>query len=172
MLVTACRDDPFRARSSAYRRRRRASTLVSARQSRDLSDFREELPPMAAAGRVFVYGTLMPGEPRWPALAPYAVGWEPVTAPGWLWDTGRGYPALRFDGGHGGGGGGAVPGVLVTLDPDRLAEALDILDAIEDEGRLYRRVEVVTSGGPAYAYEWLGPTEGLDPLAAGWPPAP
>lgn len=120
---------------------------------------------MAPSGRIFVYGTLMPGEARWPALAPYAVGWERVTATGRLWDTGRGYPAVRFE-----PGGGEVPGILVTIDPPRVAEVLDLLDGIEDEGRLYRRVEVVTSGGPAYAYEWLGLTDGFDALAAGWPP--
>ena len=122
------------------------------------------VPGVAA---IFVYGTLMPGDVRWPALAVYAVRWERVTAVGRLWDTGHGYPAVRF-----GGAGGVVPGVLVTVDEPRVAEALAVLDEIEDEGRLYRRVEVTTSGGPAYAYEWLGPTEGFQPLAAGWPPVP
>lgn len=114
--------------------------------------------------RLFVYGTLMPGEPLWPALAPFAVAWEEVTAPGRIWDTGHGYPAVRFD-----DAAGAVPGVLVTLDPEALAEAIEVLDEVEEEGRLYRRVEVSTSAGPAWAYEWLGPTAGLAALAEGWP---
>ena len=122
------------------------------------------MPGLAA---IFVYGTLMPGDVRWPALAPYALRWERATAAGRLWDTGHGYPAVRFD-----GDGGLVPGVLVTVDPARVADVLELLDGIEDEGRLYRRVEVTTSGGPAYAYEWLGSTEGFAPLAAGWPPVP
>jgi gamma-glutamylcyclotransferase (GGCT)/AIG2-like uncharacterized protein YtfP len=113
--------------------------------------------------RLFVYGTLMPGEPLWPALAPFAVSWQVVSAAGLLWDTGRGYPAVRFL-----ERGGEVPGVLVILDPARSAEAVELLDEIEEEGRLYRRVEVVTSAGPAFAYEWLGPTDGLRPLPAGW----
>ena len=113
---------------------------------------------------LFVYGTLMPGEPLWPALAPFAVAWDEATAAGRIWDTGNGYPAVRFD-----AAAGAVPGVLVALDPDRLAAAIGLLDEIEEEGSLYRRVEVLTSAGPAWAYEWLGPTAGLALLPQGWP---
>ena len=116
--------------------------------------------------RLFVYGTLMPGAPLWPALEPFAVSWEPATAAGRIWDTGHGYPGVRFD-----PAGEAVPGVLVLLDPARAAEAVALLDEIEEEGRLYRRVKVVTSVGPALAYEWLGPTEGLRVLPEGWPRA-
>jgi len=119
---------------------------------------------MDGSARLFVYGTLMPDEPLWPALAQFAVSWEAVTAQGRLWDTGRGYPAVRFD-----DAGGVVPGVLVDLDPDRAAEAIEELDRIEDEGRLYRRLEVTTSRGPALAYEWLGSTDGLAHLPEGWP---
>jgi gamma-glutamylcyclotransferase (GGCT)/AIG2-like uncharacterized protein YtfP len=113
---------------------------------------------------LFVYGTLMPGEQLWPALAPFAVAWEEATAVGRLWDTRLGYPAVRFA-----EGGDAVPGVLVALDADRLTAAIGLLDDIEEEGRLYRRVQVSTSGGPAWAYEWLGPTTGLAALPDGWP---
>lgn len=112
---------------------------------------------------LFVYGTLMPGEALWPALEPFAVAWRPASAAGRIWDTGLGYPAVRFD-----AGAGPVPGVVVDLDPERAGAAISLLDGIEEEGRLYRRVEVVTTGGPAYAYEWLGPTEGLTPLPEGW----
>ena len=117
--------------------------------------------------RVFVYGTLMPGEPLWPVLAPYAVSWRDATAAGRIWDTGRGYPAVRFD-----VPGDVVPGVLVTLDPGRAPAAIAVLDGVEEEGSLYRRVEVVASGGRAWAYEWLGPTDGLDRLPGGWRPPP
>ncbi len=117
--------------------------------------------------RLFVYGTLMPGEPLWPALKPYAASWQPVTACGDLWDTGLGFPCVRFDPSAPG-----VPGVLVDLEPDRIDEALAMLDRVEDEGRLYRRVVVETSAGPALAYEWLGSTDGLRRLAGGWPTTP
>jgi gamma-glutamylcyclotransferase (GGCT)/AIG2-like uncharacterized protein YtfP len=113
--------------------------------------------------RIFVYGTLMPGQPLWPALAPFAGSWLAATAGGRIWDTGSGYPAVRFD-----AGGEPVAGVVVVLDPTRAAEALVVLDEIEEVGRLYRRVEVATSAGPAFAYEWLGPTDGLRLLAGGW----
>ena len=118
---------------------------------------------MSGPAQIFVYGTLMPGEPLWPALAPFAVACQAATAAGGIWDTGNGYPAVRFD-----LAGDAVPGVVVALDPARLAAALDLLDEIEEEGRLYRRVEVATSVGVAWAYEWLGPTEGLVELPDGW----
>ncbi len=117
--------------------------------------------------RLFVYGTLMPGHVLWPQLAPYATSCERVTATGRLWDTGHGYPGVRFH--H---EGDAVPGVLVHLAPGRATEAVNLLDRIEDEGRLYRRVEVTTSAGPALAYEWLGPVDDLLHLHDGWPPAP
>ncbi len=114
--------------------------------------------------QLFVYGTLMPGERLWPELAPFALSWAEASAPGRLWDTGHGYPGVRFDR-H----GAAVPGVVVRLGAARASEAVAVIDAIEAEGRLYRRVEVVTSAGCAFAYEWLGRTEGLEPLRDGWP---
>jgi len=114
--------------------------------------------------RIFVYGTLMPGHPLWPELAPFAASWDRATAPGRLWDTGRGYPCVRFD-----GAGEAVPGVVVALRPERVDEALEVLDAVEEVGVLYRRVEVDTSAGRAFAYEWLGAAEGLRALPGGWP---
>ncbi len=120
---------------------------------------------MAPATCVFVYGTLMPGQLRWPSLEPYATTCTPASVTGRLWDTGRGYPAIRFD-----IDGGPVPGFLVALAPERVDDAMARLDHIEGEGVLYRRVEVVTSGGRATSYEWLGPTDGLTLLVAGWPP--
>lgn len=114
---------------------------------------------------VFVYGTLMPGGVRWPFLRSFAGPSRPATARGQLWDTGRGYPAARFD-----PCGGEIPGVLVTIVPDRFGAALAVLDRIEGEGVLYRRVDVDTSLGPAISYEWLGSVEGFVPLPDGWPP--
>lgn len=127
---------------------------------------------MEGPARLFVYGTLMPGEPRWPELARYAVSWERVTAQGRMWDTGHGYPAVQFDVSGGRTPPGSVPGVLVTLDPSRAAEAMERLDRIEGVGRLYRRVEVTTSLGRASAYEWLGVVDGLTMLPDGWPTSP
>ncbi|MGH9038272.1 MAG: gamma-glutamylcyclotransferase family protein [Acidimicrobiia bacterium] len=115
--------------------------------------------------RVFVYGTLMPGQPRWPYLRPYAVSWEAATAAGRLWDTGRGYPAARFDDpDH------EIPGVAVLLAAETALEAVQVLDDIEGEGSLYRRVQIATSCGQALSYEWLRATDGFPPLPGGWPP--
>ncbi|MEI2422358.1 hypothetical protein V6O07_18910, partial [Arthrospira platensis SPKY2] len=47
---------------------------------------------------LFAYGTLLPGDERWPLLSPFVVdeGWVD-RVPGELFDTGLGYPAARFD---------------------------------------------------------------------------
>lgn len=113
--------------------------------------------------RVFVYGTLMPGQPRWPALQQYASTWTEATASGHLWDTGQGYPAIRFA-----EDAEAVAGYVVTLGDERWAEAVAHLDRIEGEGVLYRRVVVPTSAGSAMSYQWLGSTSGFVALRSGW----
>ncbi|MDP9389717.1 MAG: gamma-glutamylcyclotransferase [Actinomycetota bacterium] len=112
---------------------------------------------------IFVYGTLMPGERRWPLLLPYAGSWSEATAPGRLWDTGNGYPAATFD-----DEASEVRGVLVVLTPGVAEEAIRVLDEIEAEGTLYRRRLVITSRGSALTYEWLGPTEALALLPGAW----
>ena len=111
---------------------------------------------------VFVYGTFLPGHVRWPVLEPFAASWVPAVAQGALWDTGAGYPAALF------GAGGRIPGVVVRLISEAAAAAVGVLDAVEGEGRLYRRVEVETSAGRAAAYEWLGSTDGFRSLPTGW----
>lgn len=114
---------------------------------------------------MFVYGTLMPGQPRWRHLQPYAASWTPATTRGRLWDTGLGYPAATFDeDGH------DIPGVAVVVQAGLASSAIRLLDEIEGEGSLYRRVEILTSAGEAVSYEWLGPTDGFRPLPGGWPP--
>ncbi|MGH8991701.1 MAG: gamma-glutamylcyclotransferase family protein [Acidimicrobiia bacterium] len=109
---------------------------------------------------------MMPGQARWRHLRPFADSWRPATCRGRLWDTGRGYPAAIF------GPGGEIPGVAVVLKRGVIEEAVRLLDEIEGEGQLHRRVEIATSAGPAVTYEWLGSTAGLLPLANGWPPEP
>ena len=108
---------------------------------------------------VFVYGTFLPGESRWPLLEPFAASVDAANARGQLWDTGRGYPAARFD------VDGTIPGAVVALRAETEAGALVRLDEIESEGTLYRRITIDTSHGPAQSYEWLGPTDGLRVLA-------
>lgn len=112
---------------------------------------------------VFVYGTFLPGEPRWPLLEPYAAEVVDATVSGRLYDTGRGYPAARFDTGP-----GSIPGVCVRVWAEHWNAVIDLLDGVEAEGTLYRRMEVVTSAGAATTYEWLGDTGCLHPLPDGW----
>lgn len=107
--------------------------------------------------RVFVYGTLMPGDVRWPHLAPFATAWTDATATGRLFDTGHAFPCAVFD-----PAGEAIPGVVVSLADARRDEALDALDRVE--GFLYRRIEIDTSAGPAWSYEWMGRTDDLRPI--------
>ena len=117
---------------------------------------------MHATHRLFVYGTLLPGEPRWPSIERFAETTADATAPGTLWDTGRGYPAAVF------AGATDVPGAVITIRAEQWDEVIEHLDLVEGEGVLYRRVEIPTSAGPATSYEWLGQTEGMTPLPRGW----
>lgn len=114
---------------------------------------------------VFVYGTLMPGQPRWPFLSEFVVA-QPVpdSITGRLLDTGCGYPGL-ID------GRGSVHGWSVDLDPRRVTRALEVLDAIEGtEVGLYRRIRVRTrSGVDCWTYLYLDDSEGLRDLRGRWP---
>lgn len=104
-----------------------------------------------SAQLVFVYGTLLPGEERWPILAQFVVGpGHPTTVRGHLYDTGEGYPAAAFE-----LGGGDVRGQVFRLDAARLTEAFAVLDEVEDAVLgLYRRVRVTTAEGlEAWAYQ-------------------
>jgi gamma-glutamylcyclotransferase (GGCT)/AIG2-like uncharacterized protein YtfP len=116
--------------------------------------------------RLFVYGTLKPGQSRWPALAPFVDPLEPVVAAevkGRLWATPWGWPALTP-------GTDPVRGVLVALHRDRVADALARLDEIEgvDTG-LFERVATATCAGTLCSiYMWPRDTEGFTLLEGGW----
>ena len=112
---------------------------------------------------LFVYGTLRPGDVRWPLLAPYVAG-DGVAdaADGTLFDMGVGYPAARFWTGR------AIRGLTYELVADTIDVALETLDVEEAtvEG-LYRRVLLTTLGGHrAWAYEY-GSGLALTPIASG-----
>jgi gamma-glutamylcyclotransferase (GGCT)/AIG2-like uncharacterized protein YtfP len=109
----------------------------------------------ATAPRLFVYGTLQPDRLRWPVLAPFALRHRPAAVPGTLYDTGNGWPVAVFAAVD-----RDVPGVLVDLDPDRLAEALTLLDRIEGTvaGLLRRDLVTTTDGAVAWSYNWPGST--------------
>lgn len=114
--------------------------------------------------RVFVYGLLKPGQRLHSIVAPFVDGSVPGTVSGCLYDAG--VPAARFD------EPGTISGVVLTLDPARVEEALAVLDDLEDEGEMYRRVtvEVTTPEGAvtAHAYEYLRPLDGRRAVGSSW----
>jgi gamma-glutamylcyclotransferase (GGCT)/AIG2-like uncharacterized protein YtfP len=100
---------------------------------------------------VFVYGTLRPGDVRWPLLAPFVVGVGVVDeVDGALFDTGLDYPAAVF------GATGRIVGQTFELVAHTLDHALAVLDEEEDTvDGLYRRVAITTrSGLDVWAYEY------------------
>lgn len=112
---------------------------------------------------LFVYGTLRPGDVRWPLLQRY-VDDEGVddTTTGRLFDTGLEYPAAVF------GEGDRIHGRTYRLNAELLVEALAVLDEEEDTvDGVYRRVRVVTAGGiDAWAYAYGDGLE-LTPIPSG-----
>ena len=126
--------------------------------------------PVAADPAVlFAYGTLLPGEPRWGFLAPFALdAGTPAAVAGWLFDTGHGYPAARFAWEASDTTAPVIHGTAFAIDPTRLAEAWHVLDEVEGAvAGLYRRVTVrLVDGAVACAYEYGGGLE-LRPIASG-----
>lgn len=87
--------------------------------------------------RVFVYGTLLFGEPNHALLARARFLTPARTAPAFeLWDLGE-YPALVH------GGSQAVVGEVYEVD----AATLDVLDDFEEHPSFYRRTRILLSGG-------------------------
>ena len=113
--------------------------------------------------RLFVYGTLMPGRLRWPILERFAVEYRDARVPGTIYDSGEGWPVAVF-----GDGAGEVPGIVVDLDPGSLAEALPILDDVEDTAtdKLRRIVITTVDGDAAWAYHHPWSVDGLARIAA------
>jgi gamma-glutamylcyclotransferase (GGCT)/AIG2-like uncharacterized protein YtfP len=117
---------------------------------------------------LFVYGTLLPGEERWPILEQFVIGpGSPDSVAGTLYDTGEGYPAASFEAGD-----SRVAGQVFQLDAARFGEALEVLDEVEDAVLgLYQRVRVVTDAGlDVWTYQYgdglqLTPIDGGDWLS-------
>lgn len=115
---------------------------------------------------LFVYGTLRPGQQRWPFLAPFVIDeGHDDSASGVLYDTGNDYPAARFD------RPGTIRGRVYSLHPDRLDEALQLLDEVEGAVvDLFHRVPITTStGNEAWAYEYCGDTQFVEITSGDWP---
>ena len=112
---------------------------------------------------LFIYGTLQPGDVRWPQLEPFVVGEGCAdTVPGELFDTGLAYPAALFN------GRATIHGHTYELRPEALDTCLIHLDRVERTVQgLYSRVIVTTSlSREAWAYEY---GSGLDlvPIRSG-----
>ncbi len=100
---------------------------------------------------LFVYGTLRQGDVRWQFLEPFvADSGTPDSAPGTLYDTGRQYPAARFD------QSGTIVGHRYRLCPDRTEEALALMDHVESavEGLFHRILIVTDAGFESWAYQY------------------
>ena len=123
--------------------------------------------PDAGIDEVFVYGTLKPGDVRWPLVERYVIDQVRDATSGRLFDTGMGYPAARF------GSEGTITGWRLRLTPATLGAALAELDEIEGAvWGLYRRVAVTTASGEvAWAYEFGADPVGLTDLRGTWPEA-
>jgi gamma-glutamylcyclotransferase (GGCT)/AIG2-like uncharacterized protein YtfP len=114
---------------------------------------------------LFVYGTLRPGQQRWPFLAPYVVDdGQDTSVVGMLYDTGHGYPAAKF------GGDGVIHGRVYPLNIDRLDECLELLDKVEGAVQdLFRRVSITTSAGfEAWAYEYCDDAKFREITSGDW----
>ncbi len=114
---------------------------------------------------LFCYGTLLPGDVRWPLLSAFVVdeGFDDAVG-GRLFDTGLGYPAAIFDDAP----ESRVIGRTFTLLETSVTRALEVLDEEEDTvDGLYRRVAVTTSlGYRAWAYAYGTGLE-LSPIDSG-----
>ena len=114
----------------------------------------EKFDAKSTLDHVFVYGTLMEGEQRWPQLRPWSSGAQRGTVAGALYHLGA-YPGLRLD------EEGSVHGELHLCDD--MANALAALDRIEgcdDEdplAGLYLRlpVPVQVDGGVVWAWTYV-----------------
>lgn len=113
--------------------------------------------------RVFVYGSLKPGRSRWMHLEPFAAATEVAEVRGQLWQSPWDWPALTE-------GDRAVPGVLVTLDPAHVDEALHVLDGIEGvDAGLFERDRTTTTGGTeCWIYTWPGETDEFTAIDGPW----
>lgn len=112
------------------------------------------------AARVFVYGLLKPGQRLHDVVLPYLVSCRPAVVAGTLYDAGL--PAARF------GGAGEIDGYVLELTP--ADEALRVLDDLEDEGVVYRRVCIRTLRPDldAFAYEYLPDVASLPRAGRVW----
>lgn len=105
---------------------------------------------------VFVYGTLAPGECRYPVLAPYiSDDPTPDEVEGRLYNTGYGFPAAVIE-----SGADVIPGFTMPLDEETVEQVRQTLDRIEGHPYLFERITVTTAAGvEAWVYRWVNMRE-------------
>lgn len=124
---------------------------------------------------LFVYGTLLPGQPQWSLLSRYAAdhGWL-TAVPGLLFDTGQHYPVAElWPTKKSGQESALVHGRYVPILESAAQTAWEALDRYEEVHLgLYQRLVITTTcGQSSWAYT-LGPGaaqhwEHLEPIASG-----
>jgi gamma-glutamylaminecyclotransferase len=124
-----------------------------ARPPHDRKDFMTRRP----LTRVFVYGTLMKGEPNHRLLEKAAFIGAARTQPRFNMISLGGCPAILPDGTT------AIDGELYDVDDETLAH----LDRLEGHPRYYRRTEIAVAGGRAHAYLLQGGLGFGDLIASG-----
>lgn len=101
---------------------------------------------------LFVYGTLRPGESRWPLVADSIRDVGETGMAGRRLDTGYGYPGLVSDPHE------TVTGVVLSAHPEAARGLMEALDVIEGHPDLFvRTLSRTTSGSLAWVYRWQGP---------------
>lgn len=134
-------------------------TLRESDQVTEHGIWRDPTPaaPPAATGLsvaplpVFAYGTLRPGESRWPFVEPYVAFHRSDSVTGRRIDTGLGFPGLIPD------AGAVTYGTLLAVRPESRGELMRLLDSIEGHPDLYRReLHRLHSGQLAWVYVWCG----------------
>lgn len=126
-----------------------------------LPDPVDDWPPTALTDLdLFVYGSLQPGEERWPIVADLVDVVGETSTAGTLIATPMGWPAAVLVDAS---AIGEVHGTLLRpTDPDAADELYRRCDRVEDEGNLFERVAVRTDLGWTAAYRWH-PTRGRPP---------
>jgi gamma-glutamylcyclotransferase (GGCT)/AIG2-like uncharacterized protein YtfP len=128
---------------------------------------------------LFIYGTLLPGQPQWGLLRRYATdqGWT-TAVPGLLFDTGQRYPVAELwpvqeSGKNSGQGSPLVHGRYIPILESAARTAWEALDRYEEVHLgLYQRLVITTTCGQScWAYS-LGPGaaqhwEHLEPIPSG-----
>ena len=123
---------------------------------------------------IFIYGTLLPGEPNHPLLQDAVVALQPARLLGArLYDLG--YFPMLVD-----AAAGEARGLLIHLRPERYAGMLALLDRVEGISEATwgrplfqrrRRVAITAGGCGVVAWTYVGwppYVAGLEPIGADW----